>query len=84
MHGSISKQFPGCMFNSVWCVKDTILTTLIYFIYFFPPPFLRDRHEARRAGDLQTHAPREAVHDVQCHAQQGGPARLQEVHARRE
>ena len=41
------------------------------------------RHAARRAGDIPDDAPPEAGDDVQCHAQQGDPAGLQEVHARR-
>ena len=41
------------------------------------------RHEKRRPRDLSHHPPRETSHDVQRHTQQGNPASLQEVHARR-
>lgn len=48
---------------------------------FLPSP---PRHAAGCAGDLPPDTPREAVHDVQRHPEQGDPACLQKVHARRE
>jgi len=48
------------------------------------PACVHCRHARRHPGHLQDDAARQASDDVQCDAQQGDPAGLQEVHERRE
>ncbi len=68
--GSIPQFFLNSFFQRNVYEVLKVMTSFIF------------RYEARRAGDLPEHAPREASDDVLRHPLQGHPPRLQEVHAR--